>query len=468
MKSKEEKVYNVAIIGGGAAGLYLANKLNDKNNLILIESGNNNKFNRNKKNHKFIMHENSKNKLYTDQVSGMGGNTNIWGGQLLPFTKNDINKKNGWPIEWNEISGIYKSITKELLNENIKFYSKEYIQKSTKTKIIKSNQNDFNIHVSSWLKEPNFKKIYLKKIINKVDILSEHFVDCISYDQDKNFKLYCLKDNNKIIIKAKKVIVACGAIQSVRLLLNSSKNNNLFKNKNIGKNFMDHACMKLTKINVKNRFQFLSLFNSKFTSKGNKLSIRLSASDNYIKNNEVNISGMFMIMPPRNILKRVINIITILFTIKFLRFIYKPFGEIILTFLVEQKEISKNNIDLTKNGIPIINWHIDKKEVDIIKDFANRILSNKEVNKLIKNNYEIPDDNIIFSKIEDNNHPMGGATMHIDKNKRVVDSNLEFVGCKGLFVCSTAIFPSGSHSNPTMTLLAFANRLANKFNLEKT
>ena len=62
---------------------------------------------------------------------------------------------------------------------------------------------------------------------------------------------------------------------------------------------------------------------------------------------------------------------------------------------------------------------------------------------------------------------MGGASMHIDKNKRVVDSNLEVDGCKGLFVCSTAIFPSGSHSNPTMTLLAFANRLANKLNLEK-
>ncbi len=54
--------------------------------------------------------------------------------------------------------------------------------------------------------------------------------------------------------------------------------------------------------------------------------------------------------------------------------------------------------------------------------------------------------------------------MHIDKDKSVVDSNLEVVGCKGLFVCSTAIFPSGSHSNPTMTLIAFANRLASMLN----
>ena len=69
------------------AGLYLANKLNNKKDLILIESGNINKFNRNNKNLKFIMHKNTKHKLNTDQVSGMGGNTNIWGGQLLPFYK---------------------------------------------------------------------------------------------------------------------------------------------------------------------------------------------------------------------------------------------------------------------------------------------------------------------------------------------------------------------------------------------
>ena len=46
MNPKEEKVYEIAIIGGGAAGLYLANKLNNTKDLILIESGHINKFNR--------------------------------------------------------------------------------------------------------------------------------------------------------------------------------------------------------------------------------------------------------------------------------------------------------------------------------------------------------------------------------------------------------------------------------------
>ncbi len=464
MTYQKEKIYEIAIIGGGAAGLYLADKLDNKENSILIESGPKEKFYKENKYHRFLMPKNLKHKLHTDQISGLGGNTNIWGGQLLPFTKFDINKKNGWPIKWEEISKIYESITKELLGEEIDFYSKEYIEKSTNTKILESKNIFFNIHVSSWLKQPNFKKIYFTNISNKMHIFYEHYVDYISYEKDKYYKLFCLNNNKKQIIKAKKVIIACGAIQSVRILINSCRISNLISNNNIGKGFMDHGAIQFSKIKVNDRFRFLSLFNSKYSSYGNKLSIRLSASDEYIKKNKANISGMFMIIPPKNILKRIINVLTIICTRKYLRFIYKPFGEIVLCFLVEQDSSLKNNIDLTQSGIPFINWQISKKEVETINDYAQIILNDKEVGKLIKTIEKFPNQNYIFSKMTDNNHPMGGAAMHIDKSKRVVDSNLELVGCKGIFVCSTAIFPSGSHSNPTMTLLAFSKRLASKLN----
>ena len=126
-----------------------------------------------------------------------------------------------------------------------------------------------------------------------------------------------------------------------------------------------------------------------------------------------------------------INIFTIIFTRKFLRFIYKPFGDIVLCFLVEQDASINNNINLTKNGVPIINWNISKKEVNTINDFAEIILNAKEVKKLIKSEYKFPDKKTILKNMTDNNHPMGGASMHIDKDKRVGDSNLEVVGCKG-------------------------------------
>ncbi len=464
MNKQNQKIYEIAIIGGGAAGLYLANKFKDKENLTLIESGPKDKFHKKNKNHRFIIPSNLKHRLNTDQVSGIGGNTNIWGGQLLPFTECDINRNNGWPVSWNEISKIYDEIIEELLGEKIDFYSQEYIQTSTKTKVLESKNDFFKVHVSSWLQEPNFKKKYLKKIFNNIEIFHEHYVNYLDYKKNQYYELFCFHKGDKKIIKAKKVIIACGAIQSVRLLMNSHRISNLISNSNLGKGFMDHGAIQFSKIKVHNRYKFLSFFNTKYSSYGNKLSIRISASKQYLKNKNSNISGMFMIIPPKNIFKKIINILTIILTIKFLRFIYKPYGDIVLCFLVEQNSSLKNNIELTNSGIPLINWQISKKEVHSISNFAEIILNANEVKELIKNIEEFPDKDSIYSKMTDNNHPMGGAVMHIDKSKRVVDSNLEVVGCPGLFICSTAVFPSGSHSNPTMTLLAFANRLAAKLN----
>ena len=73
---------------------------------------------------------------------------------------------------------------------------------------------------------------------------------------------------------------------------------------------------------------------------------------------------------------------------------------------------------------------------------------------------EIPKKNKVYDLMEDMNHPMGGAPMHNQSDKSVVNKNLELIKCPNIFLCSAAVFPSGSHSNPTMTVLALADRLA--------
>src|SRR5690606_5383344 len=60
-------------------------------------------------------------------------------------------------------------------------------------------------------------------------------------------------------------------------------------------------------------------------------------------------------------------------------------------------------------------------------------------------------------------HHMGGARMSEDSVTGVVDKTLRVWGIEILFVCSCAVFPTSSHSNPTLTLLALTSRLANHF-----
>lgn len=57
-------------------------------------------------------------------------------------------------------------------------------------------------------------------------------------------------------------------------------------------------------------------------------------------------------------------------------------------------------------------------------------------------------------------HPMGTARMSDDPSLGVVDADLRAHDVENLFVCSSAVFPTGGHANPTMTIVALAHRLA--------
>ena len=60
--NKYTEIFNFTIIGGGAAGLYLANKLKENEKVALIESGSKNNYTENK-NHNYFMSKNSSHKI---------------------------------------------------------------------------------------------------------------------------------------------------------------------------------------------------------------------------------------------------------------------------------------------------------------------------------------------------------------------------------------------------------------------
>ncbi len=57
-------------------------------------------------------------------------------------------------------------------------------------------------------------------------------------------------------------------------------------------------------------------------------------------------------------------------------------------------------------------------------------------------------------------HQMGTARMGTDPTTSVVDADLRAHGMENLYVAGSAVFPTGSASNPTLTLLALSLRLA--------
>jgi choline dehydrogenase-like flavoprotein len=88
----------------------------------------------------------------------------------------------------------------------------------------------------------------------------------------------------------------------------------------------------------------------------------------------------------------------------------------------------------------------------------------KEIERL-KLGEVILDENIDYhnenwlNMLSDVNHHMGGIRISKTPDEGVVDTNLKVWGISNLYVCSTAVFPTGSHSNPTVTMLALGLRL---------
>ena len=64
-------------------------------------------------------------------------------------------------------------------------------------------------------------------------------------------------------------------------------------------------------------------------------------------------------------------------------------------------------------------------------------------------------DSDIFNSV---NHHMGGAVMGIDPSSSVVDPSLKLHDVENVWVISAAVFPTSSHSNPTLTALALGGR----------
>lgn len=59
-------------------------------------------------------------------------------------------------------------------------------------------------------------------------------------------------------------------------------------------------------------------------------------------------------------------------------------------------------------------------------------------------------------------HPGGTTRMGADSKTAIVDPDLRVINLRNLWTASTATFPSGGGANPTMTLMLFTLRLANR------
>ena len=488
--------YDVTIVGAGAAGIMLAVKLAQAGKkILLLESGH-------------FMETDEKQQLneifQTGKFLGnavwgrkrvLGGTTTAWGGQSLPFTSFDFEKKewiphSGWPISYKDVEPFYDEANAFMKIDTLNYHND--IFGKIKIQPPKIDANLLNFHVSKWAKEPNFfilYKAFLKKnvtVVFNAQLVSikKNIKGTIEEITIRNF----LQEGCKLI--PGQLILATGAIESVRILLANDIVGKSSK-KWLGKCFMDHPCVEVGDVFSENAYKTQQLFNTHIW-RTRKYSIRLSLSDNIQKKNQLlNCSASIMFKPPPDNFDVYAELKMFLKDFKISRlfksagygktilksasayfkdkFYYKDSAAAKLVLMIEQEPITGSYIMLSGEndlfGVPkaILNWDISQKtwktvlQISEIIAFEFKRLKIADV-KLYRhiNNAN----NNWLDCLTDVNHHMGGARMGATADDSVVDSNLKVWDCTNLYVCSCAVFPTTSHSNPTLTMLALAARLS--------
>lgn len=125
------------------------------------------------------------------------------------------------------------------------------------------------------------------------------------------------------------------------------------------------------------------------------------------------------------------------------------------------KIVMGNRRDAWNRLVPEVWWCVDEADQTSIKRVTERLLSKIRVAGTIFEDLAPIDCDALFSKTYNTYHPVGTCRMGEDE-AAVVGLDLRVRGTSNVFVISTAIFPSAGTANPTFSLLCLADELAGR------
>lgn len=484
---------DTVIVGAGAAGILLAVTLSKRGRKVLVlESGHFREDEEKQQLNEVVQTGKKVENAVWGRKRVIGGTTTAWGGQSLPFSPLDFSRRewvdnSGWPVSFEEVNAYYDKANAFMGIDTLNY--RDDIFPKIRLKNPGIDPSIFDYHVSKWANEPNFHAIYGDYLKDNVTLLyNAHLFRIYQGEGDKVDRIEVVNFNKELFVcKPGVLIIAAGGIETVRTLLNNDLGG---ASGSLGKYFMEHPCLEIGKVVPYNQYSLQRHFNT-HVWKSRKYGIRLSLDSQFQRRNQLlNCSASIMFMPPAQGFDPYAELRSFKrgFTVKGLikvagsspditasalayvknKFYYKKNAIPTLSLMIEQEPVASSYISLGKEadrfGLPkaVINWDISPKTWETAVAASQSLKT--ELERLRFGRVELYEhikaDNTGWSDyLSDVNHHMGGCRMSAVPEEGVVDKNLRVWGVPNLYVCSCAVFPTSSHSNPTLTLLALSMRL---------
>ena len=485
---------DICIIGAGTAGISIAlDWVDSAFKVVLLEGGG-------------FEYDDQVQDLYAGETTGQkyyplkstrlhyfGGTTGHWGGMCAPydpidFVKRDWVPESGWPISREELDPFYARAHKtlQLGPYNYEFdYWKSQVPEMNPLpldeKVIWNKMWQFSVARFNKLYSDTItksKNVHLYTYANVVDIIANENLSATKEVIVKNH------EGKTHRVRAKRFILACGAIQNARLLLasNSQASKGIGNDNDIvGRYFMEHLEHASAELWLSKPFP------TNLYSWGNVARAELAITEKVQTENKI-LNGTISLFPlaagrslqsemdlwnnedPRKSAEKFWK------NISDAKAVGKKVteGSISRAFQlhtrIEQAPNPNSRVTILSEkdalGVPKSKLHweltnLDKYSIRRIYQLLGQQMGIAGLGRVRLNEFLRDEDDTSWpADLNAGWHHMGTTRMGDDPKKSVVDANCQVHGISNLYVAGSACYTTSGAPNPTLTLVALSHRLS--------
>ena len=255
--------FDVCVVGSGILGLALAHWLEAKGSRVLIlEAGSRWPTVENiDRNLGAIVHEKHHRPIQETSRRALGGNSYQWGGRCVPLDPIDFEQRSwiqhsGWPITYSEVAKWYDDAARFLGVKN------EFAESNS----LRDNEHIEFKNLERWMSNSNVMERYSSWLENSRSVTCLINTPVIGFEycnQKKSIRNVLVKPDQTLRkIQARTVVLACGGVNTTRLLLNAQKSDpSLFGGLDgpLGRYYMGHIFGKIGELTLENPDDFSAL-----------------------------------------------------------------------------------------------------------------------------------------------------------------------------------------------------------------
>ncbi|MEX3772716.1 FAD-dependent oxidoreductase [Pseudomonas sp. MYb118] len=465
------EAYDICIIGAGPAGITLALRLAGQGRQVLLLEGGGREYSQDSQD--LYQCPSTGLEVYAEEtrLRYLGGTSNHWSGRCRPFEASDFNtgppvRLPGWPIAFAEMQRhLAEAMAIVDLAPNASF------------KAINASLDGADFEADRFLLSPptRFATKYAREL-NETEGL-EVFIHCNCVDLEFDsgtgrIAAIVVSDyqQRRERVKARQFILATGAIENARQLLNSESlaaGGIVTEGGLVGKCFMEHLNVELGTFILKdgqekNSREYFTTDAFVAQHRAGKGNVAISLVS------EVKTYGRTAAI--KSFFENLICDIGVEQKIEFITKFDCP-GDGVIGTLIEQFPNLNSRVSLGPERDALgmrkatVHWELSPADRDTVKSiglemakcFADTGLG------LVKLEQCVYDETVPL-KLNPHAHHMGTTRMASAPEFGVVDENCKVFGVENLHIAGSSVFATGGASNPTMPLLQLTLRLAEHIN----